>query len=118
MATDELQLQAVKDEVKAKAAQREELEGQMAQISGRLMGPGMPGMQGSLLDKEVRACVGVQVGGCRWGGGGETGPPPWAAAVGPPLRCLAVGRALAGLPFLFASCSRRAWGTPLPLSHV
>ena len=47
-------MDALKDEMKRLTAQREEMEREIGERSGRLTGPGGPGLTGNLLDAEVK----------------------------------------------------------------
>lgn len=50
-------MDAVKAEINSLMQQRSAIEAEIKQRTDRLDEPGMPGMKGSLLDKEVRAVL-------------------------------------------------------------
>ena len=54
-------MEAAKAELLKLQQQRSAIEAEIKERSARLNGPGQPGMQDSLIDKEVRFCSGGQL---------------------------------------------------------
>lgn len=98
-------LVSLKATLKDLGAQREAMEEEIADISERLNGPGMPGLKGSLLDKQVgvRSRLGVTRG---------VNPVPTAVALRP-------SRPAAGGPSSRSALSRRRSQHPAvrPCAH-